>query len=354
MSDVRAAAVRDLSPAYFAMVMATGIVSIDMRAMRLPVLSAALLWVGAAGYAVLLVLYAWRLLACRAEMVRDLRDPGRAFGFFTFTAGTNVLGTRLAMEGRTGTAAVLLAVGAASWVLFSYLVPWAALLSRDGTKAIAGANGTWFVWVVGGQSVAVLAATLEPAASGWRDELALLAVMTWSISIWLYLAVAIVVAFRLMLFEMGPRDLTPPYWVAMGATAISVVAGAQISNMRGASAAAVAHDLSVHVSLLFWSFGSWIFVGLIIAGWWRHIWSGVPLRYGPGLWSMVFPLGMYGAASHNLGTVAGLPILVTIGDIEVWFGLLAWLLTFGAMAVHLAGGFRALGRPPDQDGRTPG
>lgn len=78
------------------------------------------------------------------------------------------------------------------------------------------------------------------------------------------------------------------------------------------------------------------------------------LRYGPGLWSMVFPLGMYGAASLNLGTVAGLPIVVTIGDVEVWFGLLAWLLTFGAMAVHLAGGFRALGRPPDQDGRTTG
>ncbi|MFF4986947.1 tellurite resistance/C4-dicarboxylate transporter family protein [Streptosporangium saharense] len=335
-------AVRDLEPAYFAMVMATGIISVDTRTMGLNVPSAVLLWVGIAGYAVLLALSGWRLLGCRAEMARDLGDPAKAFGFFTFVAATNLLGTRIALDGHLGIAAVFFVVGALCWLVMAYLVPWASVLRREGLRDLARANGTWFVWVVGGQSVAILAATLEHAGAGPRDALALFAVAVWSVSMWLYLLVGVVVAFRLMLFQMDPGELTPPYWVAMGANAISVVAAARIAGMRGAPAAEVVHDFALHVGVLFWSFATWVFVALLLAGWWRHVRRGVPLRYGPGLWSLVFPLGTYAAASHGLGAATGLGLVTAFGDVEVWFGLLAWVLTFCAMAVYLT---RAFTRP---------
>ncbi|WP_218004709.1 tellurite resistance/C4-dicarboxylate transporter family protein [Microtetraspora niveoalba] len=339
-------AVRDLHPAYFALVMATGIISVDLRTAHATALSAALMWVAAAAYAVLLALTLARIAAYPRRLLRDLHDPHRGFGFFTFTAGTDVLGTRLALDGHVGTATALLAVGGLSWIVLGYAVPWAAALSHDGRESLGGAEGSWFVWVVGGQSVAVLAATLERTAGAGRDAVALLAIVFWAVSVCLYALVAICVALRLMLYAIRPGDLTPPYWVAMGATAISTLAGAQIATMTSAPAALATHLFTPHVSLIFWAFGTWLYPALVFIGWWRHVRRRVPLRYDPGWWSMVFPLGMYAAACHNLGEVIAVPALVGIGAVQVWIAFAAWLIAIAAMLRRFAGeyGLRR-GRP---------
>ena len=59
--------------------------------------------------------------------------------------------------------------------------------------------------------------------------------------------------------------------------------------------------------------------------------------YDPGLWSMVFPLGMYAAATHEYATVAHLPFLEAISRAMFWVALLAWVLTFIGMCVGLLG-----------------
>jgi Voltage-dependent anion channel len=58
----------------------------------------------------------------------------------------------------------------------------------------------------------------------------------------------------------------------------------------------------------------------------------VPLSYEPGLWGIVFPVGMYGVASHELGAVLGLRWLVTLGHDEAWLALGVWAAVFLAMA----------------------
>ncbi|WP_279629535.1 hypothetical protein [Arthrobacter oryzae] len=98
-----------LTPGYFALTMASGIISVGLELQGFDTLSAALLVVCADSYAVILVLSLVRLARFRADMRRDFLDPGRAFGFFTFIAGTNVLGVRLGMEGWPGTTAALFA-----------------------------------------------------------------------------------------------------------------------------------------------------------------------------------------------------------------------------------------------------
>ncbi|MFF3670073.1 tellurite resistance/C4-dicarboxylate transporter family protein [Microtetraspora malaysiensis] len=329
-------AAHDLHPAYFALVMATGIISIDLRTIGMPALSAALMWVAAAGYAVLLALTVWRVAAFPRKIRHDLHDLHRGFGFFTFTAGTNVLGTLLALDGHGSTATALLAVGMLSWILLGYAVPWAVVLSRRGQEPLGGAEGSWFVWVVGGQSVAVLAATLERTAGPGRDVLALIALVFWAVSVCIYGLVAICVALRLTVYAVRPGDLTPPYWVAMGATAISTVAGAQIATMTSAPGGLGTRFFTPHVSLIFWAFGTWLYPALILVGWWRHVRHRVPLGYEPGLWSIVFPLGMYAAACHSLGTVAEIPVLVGIGNVQVWIAFAAWLLGFVALLGRLA------------------
>jgi tellurite resistance protein TehA-like permease len=328
--------VRTVNPGYFALVMATGIVSVAMDNHGLPALSAVLLVLAMLCYAVLVVLTVWRLLAHPGRMLADLRDARIAFGFFTFVAGTDVLGTALVNRQAYGAALGLLVVGFVAWLVLGYVVPWTAVLGRSrSSPVLQQANGTWFIWVVASESVAVLAAALEPQMDDIRRELALLAVVSWAVGLFLYGAAGIFVAARMMLYPLGPRDLTPTYFVSMGATAITVVAGARIVQMADAPMVAATRGLAAGVSVVFWAFGTWLIPVLLAAGFWRHVIHRIPLTYTAPLWSVVFPLGMYGVGAHFLGQADDLPIVEAIGANESWLALAVWALTFAGLLYHL-------------------
>ncbi|MGN6132633.1 MAG: tellurite resistance/C4-dicarboxylate transporter family protein [Nocardioidaceae bacterium] len=328
-------AVETLTPGYFALVMASGIISIGMHLRGFDTLSWALLAACMASFVVLLALNVWRLVAYRGALVDDFMAPARAFGFFTFVAGTNVLGVRLGVSGHYTATAVLLALSGSAWLLLGYVVPWTAVLSREERPVTAAANGTWFIWVVASESVATAAATLEPVVAHGRREVALLAVMSWSVGVFLYVAAAVFVSLRMMLYPLRPEDLNPPYWVAMGAVAITVVSGARIVEMADAPMVRATRGLIAGLCVVFWAFATWLIPVLVAAGWWRHVSRKVPLRYEATLWSVVFPLGMYGVAGIYLGQADSLPVVEGVGSVEIWVAFTAWLLVFVAMVVHV-------------------
>ncbi|MGB3698082.1 MAG: tellurite resistance/C4-dicarboxylate transporter family protein, partial [Gordonia sp. (in: high G+C Gram-positive bacteria)] len=320
--------IRGLNPGYFSLVMATGIVSIAAGLQRWHPLSVALMWICGVAYVVLLVLNAVRLLRYRAAVAFDLRLPGRTFGFFTIVAATGVLGSRLMFDGHLSAALVLLAVAVALFLVLGYALPPLAFVARTGQPQLERADGTWFLWVVATQSVAVLAAAVQPHVSTGQAELALLAVVCWSVGVFLYMAVALFVASRIFMYHPNPGQLTGAYWIAMGATAITVVAGATIAGMTDAPILHPTRATVEAVSIFFWGFGTWLVPPLLFAGYWRHIRHRIPLRYDVSVWSIVFPLGMYGVGCHQLGIVNDVPLLDRIGHVEIWIAVAAWALTF--------------------------
>lgn len=323
------AAIRNLNPGYFALVMATGIVSRAMSLDGASRLSGFLLGAGIVAYVLLVAAYTWRLLGYRREFLADVGDPRRVFAFFTFVAGSNVLAARLADDRHTWAAVSLLAVGGASWLLLNYGIPL-LLVGRHGPQpALAGANGTWFIWVVGTQSIAVAATSLPRPVPG---ALAALAVGCWAVGVVLYPLIATLVCSALLQYPVRPDEITPPYWVFMGSTAISVLAGAQILQLRPDPLSAGVHSVASGTSVVLWAFGTWLIPLLLAIGAWRHLLRRVPLRYEPGLWSLVFPVGMYGVASHELGAALGVSWLVTLGRVEAWLALAVWAVVFLAMA----------------------
>jgi tellurite resistance protein TehA-like permease len=290
----------------------------------------------AVAYVVLVVLNLLRLVRHRDRVMEDFADPRRAFGFFTFVAGTNVLATRAALEGWYAVAGSLLAVALLNWIVLGYVVPWSAVVGRSERPVVASANGTWFIWVVASQSVAVTSAGLEPVADGsLRSALAVLAVLSWSVGVFLYAASAIFVSLRLMLYELRPEDIDPPYWVSMGAVAITVLAGARIVEMDSTPIVDATRGLVAGLSVVFWCFATWLIPVLVAMGWWRHQVRRVPLRYEATLWSIIFPLGMYAVAGIYLGRADRLPIIEWIGSHWLWVALAAWFLVAVAMSRQL-------------------
>jgi len=70
---------------------------------------------------------------------------------------------------------------------------------------------------------------------------------------------------------------------------------------------------------------------------WRHLVRRVRLRYDPGLWRIVFPLGMYCVASEALGNALHVNWLVTVGHDGTWVAFAVWAALFAAMLAFLAG-----------------
>ena len=332
-----AAAVRKLHPGYFAYVMATGIVSTGTFLLGPAWLSLALLAAAAAGLLVLGAALAARLVLFRSDVAADIRAPDRVFGFFTITAGLDVLGVRLALAGHPLPTAILAALAAALWLVLTYGVPASLLLTRARDSVLGGVNGSWLEWIVATQSLSLAAATLVAA---WPSQSALLAPAAaglWCVGVLIYLMIVALILLRWLTVPMTPAALGPPYWILMGATAISVLAGAR--------ALALPADIPVvratagfveGFSFALWAFGTWWIPLLIILGLWRHVRRHWPLSYEPTLWSVVFPLGMYSVATLTFGKVARLAFMEPLARFMLWVAVAAWVLVAAAFLIRIA------------------
>ena len=70
-----------------------------------------------------------------------------------------------------------------------------------------------------------------------------------------------------------------------------------------------------------------------------------PLRYDPRLWGMVFPLGMYTAATLHLSDALDLPFLAAIPRGFLVVALAAWTATAAGLVSSLRRAVRAVGEP---------
>jgi tellurite resistance protein TehA-like permease len=326
---VRAKAVRKLPPGSFAFVMATGIVSTAVYSFGPWWLSRALLVIAATGLVILGVGYAIRLVRYFPMVLADAKTPERAFGFFTITAGLDVLGVRFYLAGHPVTTAVLAGVAAPVWLILTYAVPAGLLLTRAADSVLGGINGTWLLWVVATQSLSISASILTLAWPAHANLFAPFAVGLWSVGIVLYLVLVSLILLRWLTVPITPEALGPPYWILMGATAITVLAGARILAIpAGVAARAAAAPVVEGLSFVLWSFGTWWVPLLVILGLWRHLRQHWPLVYETGLWSVVFPLGMYSVATLAFGKVAHLSFMEPIAHVMVWVAVAAWAAVF--------------------------
>jgi tellurite resistance protein TehA-like permease len=332
-----AAAIRDLHPGHFTFVMATGIISTGAFLLGPSWLSRVLLVVASAALVILCVAVVIRLIWFRPSVIADARAPDRVFGFFETTAALNVVGVRLWYAGHPVATAVLAGLSAAVWLVLTYAVPARVLLARADDSALGGVNGTWLLWVVGTQSLALAASVLVHSWPSQSGLLAPFATGLWSIGLVLYLLLVSLILLRWVTVEMTPQALGPPYWILMGATAITVLAGARILDLPHTLPAVRAMAGFVEgFCYALWAFGTWWIPLLVILGYWRYVRHHWPLTYEPALWAVVFPLGMYSVATLSFGKAAGLVFMKPLSRVMLWVAVAAWVLVAATLLARLA------------------
>lgn len=151
--------VTDLSPAYFAIVMATGIVSLSAHMLGMKTLSSVLFGLNVAAYGTIWALNLLRIRWYGRRVLSDLMDHQRGPGFFTAVAASCILGSQFVLIARNYRVATLLwLLGICLWVLLIYTILAAFTIKENKPSLYEGITGAWLLAVVATQSVASLSA----------------------------------------------------------------------------------------------------------------------------------------------------------------------------------------------------
>lgn len=330
-ADRPSGGLENLSPAYFGVVMATGIVSLAGAMMGYPWLARALFYLNIIQYAVLCVLYAVRAWRYPRRFFGDMVSHSAGPGYFTMIAGTGVLASQfIVLNGDVRVGFALWLVAVVLWVVLVYTIFTALTVKADKPTLDRGINGGWLLAVVATQALAVSSALLAAQiGQPYRLQLNLVALSMWLWGGMLYIWVMALIFYRYTFFTLSPSDLAPPYWINMGAMAISTLAGSLlIGNAVDAPYLMSLLPFIKGFTVLYWATGTWWIPMLLLLGAWRYLYKRFPFEYDPLYWGAVFPLGMYAACTWQLERAMAFGFETGLPRVFFYVAVLAWALTF--------------------------
>ncbi|WP_417376548.1 tellurite resistance/C4-dicarboxylate transporter family protein [Gimesia maris] len=313
----------------FAIVMATGIVSLACSQIQLTLISQGLLVCNLMLSGYLVIFNGIQMKKYPHRVISDLLAPATGFDSFTIVAACCILGSQfLQIVQLPALALALWCVSLIIWLLLSYSLLAQFIVRQSGLDISKDVHGGWLLLVVATQAVSVSGTSLSREFPVFHESLVFLSLSLWLVGGLLYLWVISLILYRTIFFTMNPESLAPPYWISMGAMAISTLAGASlISIARDSMILSQILPFVKGLTLLCWVTATWWIPLLVILGVWRHILQRVSFSYDSQFWSIVFPLGMYSVSTHRLAVELNFSPLKQGANLFAYLALGAWLIT---------------------------
>lgn len=328
---------KNFAPSWFASVMGTGIFAVTSKyyscywswlnnvAVGLWILNVIL-------FCVLFIPWITRWLLFTEHALCDLKHPITGQFYATMPIGLLVLAVDFLVVG-TGFLGVELAVSFAKvcWVLgailaavFAIVIP---VINFFNKVTIADLNPAWFMPPVSLIVAPIAGAKLLPYWPQYLQKLLLLINYAfWGMGFFLFIFLAVICFYRLIVAPPLPGSLVPTIWIYLGPIGAGTLALLNLGTASGPWLEGVVQSAIYLFGLIYWSFGFW---WLIIAG----IVTLINilhrnLPYALSWWAFTFPLGAYAGATFLIASIFQCPPLKSYGFICYCLLALCWLLVF--------------------------
>lgn len=336
--------IKKLFPAYFAMAMTTGVLSIGAYLQGFTTLAFFLLALNSVIYTVLVIFTIIRAIFFFPQLRTDLMSHAKGPGFFTLIAGTCVFGSQIyLLTGTTIIPIILWIIGIFLWFIVMYTFFTSVTIRKNKPSLIKGINGAWLIAAVGTQSLSILGTLLSPEITVGKDIILFFTLCMYFLGCMLYLNIITLIFYRFTFLRLDFESLTPPYWINMGAVAITTLAGATL--ILHADQFSLLVEITPFLkgfTLFFWITGTWWIPLLFILTIWRHVFHRFPLTYDPQFWGMAFPLAMYTTSTWQLAKALELPFLSIITYIMIYIAIIVYVFVFSSLIHHLYKDMKAM------------
>lgn len=317
--------------------MATGALSIGLELLGYHFIAKSLLVVNVVAYLTLWMLTLIRLVRYFTKLKDDLMSHENGPGFFTLVAGTCVFGSQLIVVGGESQIALALWILAILlWCVIMYTFFTSVTVRKDKPGLVEGINGAWLIAAVATQSVSILGTLLSTHIQTEPEIILFFTLCMYFLGCMLYLNIITLIFYRFTFLKLDFSALTPPYWINMGAVAITTLAGSTL--ILHAEFSSLVVEITPFIkgfTLFFWTTGTWWIPLLFILTIWRHVYHRFPLTYDHQLWGMAFPLAMYTTSTYQLSKALDFPFLMIIPHAMVYIAIVAWLVIFVGLLYHL-------------------
>lgn len=328
----------NLYPGYFTLTMATGIIAIAFEMLEMPIMSHLLSGITLFSWCTLCIIYVWRLIRFPRALWSDLMNPRLTFIFFSFVAATSICGLLFQLHGFNCLAISCWVLAFLAWSLLLYC-SFGVLILLHAERNVNVVHGGWLICIVGTQSLVLLGVNIVPYLGDYAAFMMLGLYMLWWLGLILYGIFVTLFCYRVFFLDMKIDDYSPLMWVIMGAAAITANASSSLDMADPIITVLYEmHPLVDGVALLTWAWATWWIPLLVVIGFWKHFVRKVPLRYEPGQWSMVFPLGMYTVASFRLSLAAEFEPLHWVSHVMIWVAIVVWCLVMMGLLRRMAVG----------------
>ncbi len=324
--------IRTLDPAYFGLPMSTGAIALASFALGHDVVARLFFLLNNLEIAVLGSLLIFRLLFFFPSYLKDLGSHTKGAGFLTIPAALCILGVEYAvLYHRTNAAILLWSAALPVWALLTYSFFILITIKHHKPDLGRGIDGSWLLFVVSVQALSILCCLIAPHLAADLKLSLFAALFLHMLGCLFYIVVIGMIFYRTTFFHMRADEFKPSYWIDMGAAAITALSASTLVK-----ALAINHQFDDFVPLLkflstfFWVAGTWWIPAILFLEIWRN--TKIPLHYHAGLWSLVFPLGVYTLSTWDIAGTLGLPTLQPLAELILRIAWMAWGIIFLWMA----------------------
>lgn len=219
-------AIQRFPPAYFALVMATGIISLAAKELQFDAIAEGLFYVNLVAYPLCVALLLARAFLAFRPLWAELTSPAKGPLFRAFVPATTLFGSQLAqLRHQQAMGQALWVVALVGWVALGYAFLMGVSTATEKPGLAKGINGGWLLLVVAIEALAVLGAKLVSTWAGPADIGVLATAGAFLLGALLYVVLITLLVYRLTFLPLEEEEVGAAYWISVGASAITVLAG---------------------------------------------------------------------------------------------------------------------------------